>query len=93
MIKLAFFIPFYLFPGFFAVKVTDPTYPEQPLFEYDVGVKCPKIFKIEFGIPTTGRDNYAKRLRLEVTDTYRTINMMVYKPAPNMTDETYGMSA
>ena len=81
-----------LVAGFFAINVSDPSYPDQPLFEYDVGVHCPRRFSLYFYIQTIGPDNYAKRMRVEITDTFRTINMMVFKPAPNMTKETYGKS-
>ncbi len=79
-------------PGFFAIRVSDPFYPEQPLFEYDVGVNCPKTFRLEFTIPTRGPDNYDKRFRVEIDDSFRTVNMIVFRPAPNITKETYGKS-
>ncbi len=77
--------------GFFTVTVIDPLYSEQPLFEYDIGVSCPQRFKVDFKVPTRGSDNYDKRYRVQLHDTYRTIHMNVLRPAPNMTKETYGM--
>ena len=80
------------FSGFFSVRVSDPNYPDQLLFEYDIGVNCPNKFEVEFVVPTRGPDDYDRRLRVEIEDTYRTINLLVFRPAPNMTKETYGKS-
>ncbi len=79
-----------LHPGFFTVTVTDPAYPDQPLFEYDIGANCPKSFQLDFTIATRGQDNYDKHFRVQIHDSFRTIHMNVFRPAPNLTDETLG---
>ena len=80
----------FFFAGFFSIRVSDPNYPEQLLFDYDIGVRCPKTFTIDFALPTRGEDNYDKRMKMEIEDTYRKINLIVFRPAPNMTKETIG---
>ena len=72
------------------VTVTDPSYPEQPLFEYDIGIGCPVPFSLDFTIPTRGPDNYNKHFRVQIHDTFRTIHMNVFRPAPNISGETLG---
>ncbi len=79
-----------LSPGFFMVTVTDPAYPDQPLFEYDIGTNCPKAFQLDFTIATRGPDTYDKHFRVQIHDTFRTIHMNVFRPAPNITKETLG---
>ena len=76
--------------GFFMVTVTDPSYPDQPLFEYDIGANCPAEFKLDFNIPTRGPDTFDKHLRVQIHDTFRTIHMNVFRPAPNISQETLG---
>ena len=72
------------------VTVTDPSYPEQPLFEYDIGIGCPAPFSLDFTIPTRGPDSYNKHFRVQIHDTFRTIHMNVFRPAPNISEETLG---
>ena len=72
------------------VTVTDPSYPEQPLFEYDIGIGCPAPFSLDFTIPTQGPDSYNKYFRVQIHDTFRTIHMNVFRPAPNISEETLG---
>ena len=76
--------------GFFMVTVTDPSYPDQPVFEYDIGANCPAEFKLDFNIPTRGPDTFDKHLRVQIHDTFRTIHMNVFRPAPNISQETLG---
>ena len=68
----------------------DPGYPSRPLFNLDVGVACPPTFSVDFTIPTEGPDNYDKTLLVDITDSYRTIKVTIFRPAPNMTSEAYG---
>ena len=72
------------------VTVTDPSYPDQPLFEYDIGANCPEQFKLDFTIPTRGPDNHGKHFRVQIHDTFRTIHMNVFRPAPNISQDTLG---
>jgi hypothetical protein len=76
--------------GAFSVVVRDPGYPSQPLFEFDVGVSCPPTFSVDFNISTDGPDNYDKTLLVDLTDSYRTIKMTIFRPAPNMTAAAHG---
>ena len=76
--------------GAFGIVVRDPGYPNRPLFNLDVGVACPPTFSVDFTIPTEGPDNYDKTLLVDVTDSYRTIKVTIFRPAPNMTAEAYG---
>ncbi len=73
--------------GYFGIKVKDPGYSLQALFHYDVGVKCPPQFNIKFRIPTSGPDDYDKKMLVEINDSFRTIKMTVFRPAPNETKE------
>jgi len=78
--------------GAFGIVVRDPGYPSQPLFNLDVGVACPPKFSVDFAIPTEGPDDYDKTLLVDITDSYRTIKVTIFRPAPNMTAEAYGRS-
>jgi len=79
---------FYL--GSFEILVRDPAYPLQPLFDYDLAVDCPNTLMAEFIIPTEGPDDYDKTLLVQITDSFRTIRMTVFRPAPNITKDTVG---
>ena len=68
----------------------DPLYPAQPLYDFDVGVACPVEFSITFVVPTDASDDYDKTLLVHVVDSYRTIKMTVFRPAPNNTQQTFG---
>lgn len=70
----------------------DPNYSSQYLFHYDVGVSCPGTFDITFPIPAGGKDTFNKQLKIEIEDTYRTIKITVFRPAPNVTQEVKGES-
>jgi len=76
--------------GAFGIVVRDPGYLNRPLFNLDVGVECPPTFSVDFTIPTEGADNYDKTLLVDITDSYRTIKVTIFRPAPNMTTEAYG---
>ena len=78
--------------GAFGIVVRDPGYLNRPLFNLDVGVACPPTFSVDFTIPTEGPDNYDKTLLVDITDSYRTIKVTIFRPAPNMTAEAYGKS-
>jgi len=78
--------------GAFGIHLRDPGYPNRPLFNLDVGVACPPTFSVDFTIPTEGPDNYDKTLLVDITDSYRTIKVTIFRPAPNMTAEAYGKS-
>ena len=45
---------------------------------------------MDFVIPTEGSDNFDKTILVDITDSYRTIKMTIFRPAPNMTKEAYG---
>ena len=77
--------------GAFGIVVKDPEYSQvQPLFEYDVGTACPGTFSVEFVIPTEGSDDYEKTFLVHIVDSFRTIRITVFRPAPNNTADTYG---
>ena len=76
--------------GFFSVKVFDPGYIDAPLYDYDIGVSCPSTFTLNFSIPTEGPDDYDKRFKVNIRDSFRTIHMTVFRPTPNISKETYG---
>jgi len=78
--------------GAFGIVVRDPGYPNRPLFNLDVGVACPPTFSVDFTIPTEGPDNYDKTLLVDIADSYRTIKVTIFRPAPNLTAEAYGSS-
>ena len=50
------------------------------LFHYDVGIDCPEDFSLEFHIPTGGPDVHEKRLQLEMSDAYRSVNVTLFRP-------------
>ena len=73
--------------------VRDPLYPAQPLYDYDVGVACPVDFSATFVVPTDAYDDYDKTLLVHVVDSYRTVKITVFRPAPNLTQQqTFGAS-
>jgi len=62
------------------------------MFEYDVGVRCPVSFSVDFVIPTSQRYDYDKTLLVNIVDFYRTIRLTVFRPARNLTTTaTFGM--
>ena len=78
--------------GYFEIKVFDPLYPSDPLYWYDVGVKCPKMFSLSYYLPTEGPDVYDKRMMADIKDSYRTIHLTVLRPKPELSRETMGRS-
>lgn len=76
--------------GAFSIVVRDPLYPSQPLYDYDVGAACPPDFRVTFAVPTDAHDDYDKTLLVHVVDSYRTIKITVFRPAPNRTHQTHG---
>jgi len=74
----------------FGIVVKDPLYPSQPLYDYDVGVACPVDFTVTFTIPTDMSDDYDKTLLVHISDSYRTIKITVFRPAPNHRQQTFG---
>lgn len=64
-----------------------PDYPQHPLYDYDVAVPCPGSFSIEFVIPADDTDDYDKAILVHIVDSYRTIKITVFRPAPNFTNE------
>jgi len=48
------------------------------------------MFSVEFVIPTEGADNYDKTLLVDITDSYRTIKVTIFRPAPNVSSEAHG---
>ena len=80
----------WIISGFFSIKVTEPGYEDSPLFEYDVGVDCPKNFDMYFTVPTEGPDDYEKRYQVHIQDGFRAISMIVNRPAPNVKKEVHG---
>jgi len=78
--------------GSFLILVKDPNHASQPMFEYDVGVRCPASFSVDFVIPTAARDVHDKTLLVNIVDFYRTIRLTVFRPARNLTTTaTFGM--
>ena len=62
------------------------------MFDYDVGVRCPVGFSVDFVIPTSGKDAYDKTMHVHIVDYYRTIRLTVFRPARNLTTTaTFGM--
>ena len=76
--------------GAFQVIVKDPGNPRQPLFNLDVGVERGCTFAINFTVPTDARDEHDKQFRVKIIDSYRTIKIGVFRPAPNVTEEVKG---
>ena len=76
--------------GAFSIVVKDPQYPAQPLYDYDVGSSCPVEFSITFIVPTDASDDYDKTLLVHIIDSYRTIKITVFRPAPNHTQQIFG---
>lgn len=74
------------------MKVYDPAYPAESMYEYDVGVKCPKKFRLDFFIPTEGPDNVDRTLNVELKDTFRTVKLKVFRPAPSYDEKSNGKS-
>ena len=66
------------------------------MFEYDVGLRCPVGFSVDFVIPTSGPDVYDKTMLVNIVDFYRTIRLTVFRPARNLTTTatfgTFGVS-
>ena len=79
--------------GSFSVVVSDPLYPAQPLYDYDVGASCPVEFSVTFVVPTDAADDYDKTLLVHIVDSYRTIKVTVFRPAPNHTQQIFGAYA
>ena len=69
------------FSGLINAKVKDPIV-RTLLFDYDFGIDCPQEFFIEFYFPAEGPDSFYKEMILELTDSYRTINVTLIRPPP-----------
>ena len=62
--------------------MADPKYSNKTIFAYDFGISCPPKFRIEFNLPTSGEDLYARYMNVEIQDGYRTVNLTLLRPAP-----------
>ena len=78
------------FSGAFAVRILQPGQQKEPLFNYDVIAKCPPAFTFSFRFPTDGADNHDKRFDVEIVDSFRTIKVKVFRPAPRIKPKPEG---
>ncbi|CAH1781769.1 unnamed protein product, partial [Owenia fusiformis] len=69
-------------PGYISVKLFDPNYPDIALYNYDVGVMCPKKFTIKFGVPLGKSMGYDKRFLVVLNDSHRKLKLTIYRKAP-----------
>ncbi|XP_052822405.1 uncharacterized protein LOC106875217 isoform X1 [Octopus bimaculoides] len=67
-------------PGFFSVNLTDTTYYDQPLFQYDLLVECPPHFQLTFSIPTSDAANVEKAFTASVRDANVTYHLTIHRP-------------
>ena len=69
----------------------DPGSPHNPMYEYDIAVTdSPPAFNITFHVDTGSAGDHDKNLIVEIRDTFRTIKLDVFRPAPNMTESKPG---
>ena len=72
---------FLYLPGFFNLNISDAAYPENPLFQFDVGVECPNNFNIKVAIPTGDSPLLSKDILVHVKDVSGTYLLRIFAPA------------
>ena len=78
------------FSGAFSIRIIQPGHQKEPLFNYDVIAKCPPAFTFSFSLPTDGADDHDKRFDVEIIDSFRTIKVKVFRPAPKVMPKPEG---
>ena len=54
-------------------------YPHDPIYNYDVGVSCPRDFQIEFAISLDHQSQFvANKIIAELTDSFTSTRLMPY---------------
>ncbi|GAB1600620.1 uncharacterized protein LOC115209612 isoform X4 [Argonauta hians] len=71
-------------PGFFSVNLTDTTYYDQPLFQYDLLVECPPTFQLTFSIPTSDAANVEKAFTASIRDANVTYHLTIHRPPQDL---------
>jgi hypothetical protein len=65
--------------------LTDPAYPDDPLFQYFLKVRCPKWFELTFAVPSGDKPYLDKEFALSVRDKVSVYQLFVFKPAARKT--------
>ncbi|KAL4219870.1 hypothetical protein ACF0H5_020281 [Mactra antiquata] len=55
-------------PGVFSLNLSDPNYLQVPIYQFDVGIECPKQFQLNFTIPTGDARELSKDYQLQIQD-------------------------
>ena len=72
-------------PGVLSINLTDPGYPDDPLFQYFLKVRCPKWFELTFAVPSGDKPYLDKEFALSVRDKDSVYQLFVFKPAARKT--------
>ena len=66
--------------GLLSINVSDPGYMNQPLFQYEIGVRCPNYFNLTFGVPNGDMPFIDKDFIVTVRDQMTTYHLNIYRP-------------
>ncbi|XP_069103594.1 uncharacterized protein [Argopecten irradians] len=72
-------------PGFLKLNISDADYSSDPLFQYELGIKCPKTFNISFSVPNGDKPYFEKDFIVTVKDRITTYHLNIYKPRSKVT--------
>lgn len=62
------------------MNVSDTNYKSQPLFVYDILVKCPRSFRLISRLPTGDHPTMGRDFTVSVRDANKTIHLMLHRP-------------
>ncbi|KAK3095485.1 hypothetical protein FSP39_015251 [Pinctada imbricata] len=74
-------------PGVLSINISDPAYSKTPLYQYDVQVKCPLQFKMEFYTPNGDKRTSDREYIIRVRDSKGTLQLHLYKPSSKTISE------
>ncbi|XP_053403345.1 uncharacterized protein LOC123555179 isoform X2 [Mercenaria mercenaria] len=65
-------------PGVFSLDLSDPYYLQSPLYHFDVGIECPRKFRITFTVPTGDSRAMSKDMQIQIQDTTGTFILRIH---------------
>ncbi|XP_062600684.1 uncharacterized protein LOC134262321 [Saccostrea cucullata] len=77
-------------PGILNVNITDPDYPNRPLYQYDIQVKCPPHFSLVFSVPSGDASRFNKQFIISVKDNLRKSQLHVYRASASQLSSLRG---
>ncbi|KAL8578327.1 hypothetical protein ACOMHN_031701 [Nucella lapillus] len=68
-------------PGYLKVVLSDPAYRSTPLFSADVAVSCPRIFDLQFHLPSGDAQGLDRQVVASVADAQQVHHLRLHRPA------------